>query len=75
MKLRKEKLGEIVNKKKNAGKRRVSGVEQRCKKRLAWLARLCYFSTICANFWPVYAQNWLNSNAVMSYFSTGVQLC
>jgi len=33
---------------------------QRCKKRGAWGARSCYFSTSCANFWAAYAKNKLN---------------
>ena len=28
-------------------------------------ALVLFFSTNCANFWPVYAQNLLNSNAVL----------
>ena len=28
-------------------------------------ALVLFFSTNCANFWPVYAQNWLNLYAVL----------
>ena len=53
----------VINWKKKPHQQLGGGQEgwllQRCKKRGAWGARSCYFSTSCANFWAAYAKNML----------------
>ena len=56
--------------------KRKPSYEQRCKKRPAWPARLCYFPPRCANFWPVYAQNLLSLSIKHRYSPVQLaQLC
>ena len=46
--------------------------QQRCKKRGAWGACSCYFSTSCANFWADYAKNMLKYAVLILWRKKGV---